>query len=60
MIWGPVQGAMAYVGIRLNFGKLCHTHVVIGREVDSDRLIWNLNLLKSKTFYNFARKDISI
>lgn len=22
MIWGPVQGAMAYVGIRLNFGKL--------------------------------------
>ncbi|MDE6561895.1 MAG: TonB-dependent receptor [Muribaculaceae bacterium] len=22
MIWGPIQGAMAYVGIRLNFGKL--------------------------------------
>ncbi|MDE7347623.1 MAG: TonB-dependent receptor [Muribaculaceae bacterium] len=22
MIWGPVQGAMAYIGIRLNFGKL--------------------------------------
>lgn len=22
MIWGPVQGAMTYVGIRLNFGKL--------------------------------------
>ena len=22
MIWGPVHGAMAYVGIRLNFGKL--------------------------------------
>lgn len=22
MIWGPVQGAMAYVGIRINFGKL--------------------------------------
>ena len=22
LIWGPVQGAMAYVGIRLNFGKL--------------------------------------
>ena len=22
MIWGPVQGAMAYVGIRFNFGKL--------------------------------------
>ena len=22
MIWGPVQGAMAYIGIRVNFGKL--------------------------------------
>lgn len=22
MIWGPVQGAMAYIGIRFNFGKL--------------------------------------
>ena len=22
MIWGPVHGAMAYIGIRLNFGKL--------------------------------------
>lgn len=22
IIWGPVQGAMAYVGIRLNFGKI--------------------------------------
>ena len=22
MIWGPVHGAMAYVGIRFNFGKL--------------------------------------
>lgn len=22
MIWGPVQGAMAYIGIRINFGKL--------------------------------------
>ncbi len=22
MIWGPVHGAMAYIGIRFNFGKL--------------------------------------
>ena len=22
MVWGPVQGAMGYIGVRINFGKL--------------------------------------